>query len=88
MVVRSLTDIKNNFVRSFPERRTKGKIGKEGAQNARARRAGVFPFKIYMNRCRWIPASMQQNQKKSSKGQFWPFLANLLKAIAHQMDWP
>jgi hypothetical protein len=84
--------LKNNFVRSYPEKRTRGKIGKEGAHSARARWAGVFPFKIYMNRCRWIPGwdrpasvhiipSKQQNQKKSSKGQFWPFFANLLKAI-------
>ncbi len=48
MVVRSLTDIKNNFVRSYPEKRTRGKIGNEGAQNARAHRAGVFAFKICM----------------------------------------
>jgi hypothetical protein len=73
MVVRSLTDIKNNFVRSYPEKRTKGKIGKEGAQSARARRAGVFPFKIFYEQMQVDPT---------------PFFANLLKAIAHQMDWP
>jgi hypothetical protein len=45
IVVRSLTDIKNNFVRSYPEKRTGDKIGKEGAQSARVRRAAFFLLK-------------------------------------------
>jgi hypothetical protein len=82
MVVQSLTDIKNNFVRSYPEKRTKGKIGKEGAQNAREH----FSFQNLYEQMQVDP-SKQQNQKKSSKGEFWSFFAYLPKAIAHQMDW-
>jgi hypothetical protein len=34
-----------------------------------------------------VDPSKQQNQKKSSKGQFWPFFADLLKAIVSPDGW-